>query len=215
MKCYQELTIIKSPNISPNFIWSRLYLQLHLALVEIQEKSAVYTIGVSFPDYRYLEKDGKTEMTLGHKLRIFARSREELKLLNLNHWLSRLMDYILIQDIADIPTEITQYLVVKRLRKKANNDNLTRNYARKHQMSFAEAKEKRIERFSDLHKVTREESLQHYDNPIVKRRPFIVMQSLGNKQTYSLEIEQIPVSNAQEGVFSTYGLSSQTTVPNW
>jgi len=33
MKVYQEITIIKTPEISPYFIWSKLYTQLHLALV--------------------------------------------------------------------------------------------------------------------------------------------------------------------------------------
>lgn len=48
MKYYQEITIIKSPDISPYFIWSKLYTQLHLALVEVKNPDDSSNIGVSF-----------------------------------------------------------------------------------------------------------------------------------------------------------------------
>ncbi|KAE9530174.1 type I-F CRISPR-associated endoribonuclease Cas6/Csy4 [Testudinibacter aquarius] len=215
MQYYQDLTIIKSPDISPYFIWSKLYTQLHLALVELQHPNSVSEIGVSFPEYQYIKENNKTIMTLGCKLRIFSHKKEMLEQLNISHWLERLKDYVHILSIQNVPSNVTEHLVVKRLRQRTNNDKYTRDYAKKHNLSFEEAKEARVQRFMEVHNVTLQESLEHYENPVLKRRPFIIMQSLRTKQQYSLEIEQLRVNGPVAGAFSSYGLSSTTTVPAW
>ena len=215
MKYYQEITIIKSPDISPYFIWSKLYTQLHLALVEVKNPDDSSNIGVSFPEYQCVENSDKMIKTLGTKLRVFAESEVELQNLNLNKWLARLTDYVHIRSAQKVPENIAGYLVVKRLRQKSNNDRITRAYAKKHQLSFEAAKEARIQTFSEKHGVSYQESLQRYYEPNLKERPFIKIASLHLKQQYSLEIEQSAVSEPINGKFSTYGLSSHTTVPRW
>ena len=56
MKFYQEITLIDQAEISPYFIWSKLYTQLHIALAEIKDDSDKVGIGASFPQYIFEEK---------------------------------------------------------------------------------------------------------------------------------------------------------------
>jgi CRISPR-associated endonuclease Csy4 len=51
MKFYQEITLIDQAEISPYFIWSKLYTQVHIALAEIKDDSDKVGIGASFPQY--------------------------------------------------------------------------------------------------------------------------------------------------------------------
>lgn len=215
MQYYQEITIIKNPEISPYFIWSKLYTQLHLALVEKLDSENRSHIGVSFPEYQCVEDAEQSIKTLGCKLRVFAHSKAELEELNLPQWLTRLTDYVHIRSVQPVPDNITQHLIVSRLRQKSNNDRVTRAYAKKHQLSFEAAKEERIQTFADKHQLTYEQSVAHYHNPILKERPFIKIQSLHSQLQYSLEIEQTLTESAVKGRFNSYGLSSTATVPTW
>src|SRR5690554_4787769 len=120
MKVYQEITIIKTPDISPYFIWSKLYTQLHLALVGQQNPDKTVDIGVSFPEYHCFEKDNKTITVLGDKLRVFANSQAVLEQLNLAHWFSRLADYVHTTSIKEVPSDVREYLQVARYRPNKN-----------------------------------------------------------------------------------------------
>lgn len=221
MRFYQEITLIKTPEISPYFIWSKLYTQLHLALVEQQNLDKMVNIGVSFPEYAYQEKEGKEFASLGTKLRIFASSEQELQKLNLNKWLDRLMDYVHIKSIRPIPSNANSYLLVKRYRVTTNLERLTRRFMRREskrtgrEISFEEAQKIQNLRFLEEKKVTLEKAKAHYTNPLVKDLPFVKIKSLSGEQEFSLLINQQPVDQQQQGSFSTYGLSSKATVPNW
>ena len=113
---YQEVTIIPDPEIAPYFIWSKLFTQLHIGLVDIKNKYGIESIGISFPDYHYDDK-GKSSK-LGIKLRVFALSQKDLETLNLNGWLSRLTDYVHIKSISAVGEKTKSHLVVSRYRPK-------------------------------------------------------------------------------------------------
>lgn len=221
MRFYQEITLIKTPEISPYFIWSKLYTQLHLALVEQQNSDKTVDIGVSFPEYIHQEKEGKKLSSLGTKLRIFASSEQELQQLNLNKWLERLMDYVHIKRIQPVPEKINNYLLVKRYRATTNLQRLTRRFMRREskrigrEISFEEAQRIQNKRFVEREKVTLDTAKDHYANPKVKSLPYIRMRSLSGGREFSLLINQQSVEQRQEGAFSTYGLSSAATVPYW
>ena len=51
MKYYQEITLIDQAEISPYFIWSKLYTQLHIAFAEIKDADDKISMGTSFPQY--------------------------------------------------------------------------------------------------------------------------------------------------------------------
>lgn len=215
MLFYQELTLIKTPEISHYFIWSKLYAQLHLALVEQQNPDKTVNIGVSFPEYQCAAKDGKIIGTLGSKLRVFARTKSELQQLNLNKWLERLVDYVHIKSIQSVPDNISCHVNVRRYRADTKLDRLTRRYAKRRGISFEEARAEQNQRFADTHNLTLHQAQQHYIQPKVKDYPFIKLQSLSGEKEFSLLIAQVEAEQCCSGSFSTYGLSSQSTVPHW
>lgn len=220
MNYYQEITIIKSPEISPYFIWTKLYTQVHLALVELTkatygEGATQSDVGVSFPEYACFDKNGETIVILGSKLRIFAKTEAELQQLNLNKWCRRLLDYVHIKSISEVGNKAAGYVVVKRFRQEKNLDSKTRNFAKKHNKTFEEVKASRIAHIAKKYSINEEDARQRYENPKLEKRPFIKMESLKEKHPFSLEIEQFSTESAQKGVFNTYGLSTKTTVPHW
>lgn len=221
MKFYQEITLIDSSEINFFKLWSKLYTQVHLALVEQAktahgENATHGDIGVSFPEYKRFEKNGQMLVVLGSKLRIFANTEQELNRLDINKWCERLLDYIHIKSIKPVPNCAKHHVCVKRVRQIKNNDRLTRSYAKKHGMSFDLAKKERIERFAQTRGISFEESEKHYNNPSLKTTAYIQIESLHDqKRAFSLEFEQVEMPEQSIGQFNTYGLSSTSTVPNW
>lgn len=220
MNYYQEVTIINYPELSLYFIWSKLYTQLHLALVEqakatYGERATQSDIGVSFPEYACFEKNGETIAILGSKLRVFAKTKAELEQLNLNKWCERLLDYVHIKSISEVGEKSAEYVVVKKFRQEKNLDSKTRNFAQKHNKTFEEVKASRIAHIAKKYSISEEEAQQRYENPVLEKRPYIQMKSLETGNPFSLEIEQLSVNVAQAGTFNTYGLSVKTTVPHW
>jgi len=53
MNYYIEVTLMENEKFSPYGLWSQLYLQLHLALVEVKNADNKVNIGFSFPQYRF------------------------------------------------------------------------------------------------------------------------------------------------------------------
>lgn len=215
MKYYIEITLIDNSEFSLFKLWSKLYTQLHLALVEQQSSDKTLDIGVSFPEYHCHDKEGKTIAFLGGKLRVFANNQAALEQLNLARWFSWLADYVHTTSIKEVPSDVDEYLQVARYRPNMNMERLTRRLAKRKGISFDEAKKQQNQSYADEKGVSLEEAMTHYLNPTIKDLPYIKMKSLSGDREFSLLIKQQPVEQPQEGSFSTYGLSSKATVPNW
>lgn len=215
MKFYIEVTLIDQSDLSIFRLWSKLYTQLHLALVKQQNPDLTVNYGVSFPEYSLRVKEQKCFGSLGSKLRVFANTMEELEELNLTEAFERLSDYVHLTRIKTIPENIMQYLTVKRYRAELNLEQITRRYARRKGISVEQAIQEQNSRFAELNRVTVSEAENHYKNPKVKDFPYIKLNSLSNGQSFSLFIEQKQSKKACKGTFSTYGLSSGSTVPHW
>lgn len=194
MRFYQEIILRKTPEISSYFIWSKLYTQLHLALVEQQNPDKAVNFGVSFPEYRYGEKG----IGLGAKLRIFAQTETALQQLNLATWLERLMDYVQIESVKAVPNKVTAYSVYQRIRVKSSKERVARRRARKKDVSLEQA-------LSEL------ENFQARQTDL----PFIQMNSLSTKQAYKLFIRKTVSDTVHQGSFTVYGLSKESTVPEF
>ncbi|UNU73187.1 type I-F CRISPR-associated endoribonuclease Cas6/Csy4 [Moraxella nasovis] len=200
MNFYQEITLIPDAEISPYFLWSKVYHQLHIALADVKNKHGIDGIGISFPNYRFEEKDGKTFATLGTKLRIFANTEDELIKLDVNYRLERLTDYVHIKPIREVGSQAKGYVVVKRHRYK--------NF------------DKQVAKFAKFKGISLEESHAHcreHKQPI-KYYPFITLNSETTQQPYQLSIWQEAVDSPVAGKFNTYGLNSlsgSVTVPHW
>ena len=207
MKFYIELTVINSTDISFSTAWTTLYTQLHLAFVEMQDANAQVPIGVSFPEYNVGESKGKKLMLLGSKLRIFAQDEATLIQLNLPKWLARLKDFIHIKSITPVPENVQNHLLVSRYRPKSNIELVARRIVKRKQITLEQAMEY-------LNTVDEARKLKGYEQKW-EPFPYIQLKSLSGKQDFSLCISQTTVDEMKGGMFSTYGLSSQSTVPYW
>lgn len=203
MNFYQEITIIEQAEIPLYFIWSKLYTQLHLAFVEQKDDTEQITYGVSFPQYRLHEQ--KQLGHLGSKIRIFADSLAELEQLNLQKWLDRLEDYVHVTRPREVPQDkITGYA----------NYNRTRPLKNKQTRIVHQAKRRNI---------SVEESAKYFEQFTERKRgePFIQLKSQSSsdidqpKHEFSLYISKQNVETENSGKFGTYGLSQNSTVPEF
>lgn len=201
MKYYIEVTLMKSNDFSPYELWSRVYPQLHLALVEQKNAENKVNIGLSFPQYRFTQEKGVG--FIGEKLRLFAQSEAELKKLHLNKWFDRLTDYVHIKSISEVPeSKITGYSTYRRKQVKTNAQRLARHRVKRGDIGFDEA----LARYSNVVKTT--------------DLPYIQMLSLSSsddqdKNRFKLFIEKQLAEKSETQVFSTYGLSSVSSVPEF
>lgn len=196
MNYYQEITLIDHAEISPYFIWSKLYTQLHLALAEVKNNEHQITIGVSFPEYCYKHGAGKSSViTLGKKLRIFANQQEQLEKLALKAKLERLADYVHITSIRPVPqNKITGYVSFHRKHIKSNAERLAR---------------RRVNKVGDI---SFEEAIQRYRNSITTSDlPYIQLKSLSNEHSFKLLIEKKQGEKSNSIEFNSYGLSLLNT----
>ena len=199
MKYYQEVTLIDGDKRLYE-IWSDVFNQIHIALVDIKNKHNIESIGVSFPSYRYEEKNGQTFAMLGNKLRVFAPSQKALDTLNLDKWLERLTDYVHIKGIKEVPTDKTiTHVSVHRYRFKPIDVQM-KSLAKKMEISDDEAIAIVAKRKAEL------------------KLPFIRMYSESNKTHYPLQVLQQPSEEQVTGRFNVYGMNGMTghvTVPHW
>ena len=197
MNFYIEITLISSPDFSPYELWSRIYTQLHLALVGTKAKVAKSEIGVSFPEYHF-NSDKKIGF-LGTKLRLFANQQELLEKLNLKAKLERLADYVHITSIQPVQqTKVTGYVSFCRKQIKSNAERLAR---------------RRVNKVGDI---SFEEAIQRYQNGIkTTDLPYIQLNSLSSAQPFKLFIEKRQGEKSSDFEFSSYGLSSKSTVPEF
>jgi CRISPR-associated endonuclease Csy4 len=200
VKYYVDITLIPQVEIPIHVIWSRLYTQMHLALVGCKDKDESVPFGLSFPEYRH-ETDKRG--TLGRKLRLFASGETELHQLDLHRTLARLADYVHIKSVQEVNAKnVKGYLNVRRYHPKFDIEKVAARFAA-HQLN----KHNRV--------LTQEEAVAScvsYKKK-VENLPFIRLQSLSTQRTFDLFIEQRNVTDSQNGRFSTYGLSHSSTVP--
>ncbi|TSH78414.1 type I-F CRISPR-associated endoribonuclease Cas6/Csy4 [Acinetobacter sp. RF15A] len=201
MKYYIEVTLMKNNDFSLYELWSRLYSQIHIAFAEIKDTDNKVNIGVSFPQYRFNAE--KSIGFLGDKFRLFAQSESDLEKLDLTKWLDRLTDYLHVTSIREVPeAKVTGYAIYSRKQVKTNAERLARHEANKGRYIY-------------------ENALAHYQKFITTTDlPYIQMLSLStsneqDKKRFKLFIEKRPAEKSETQVFSTYGLSSVSSVPEF
>lgn len=214
MRYYIDLKMLPEHDMTLFQVWSSVFMQVHLALVECKNEQQQVPVGVSFPEY--VCQDNFTR--LGQKLRLLAHTEAELQQLNLSKWLDRLTDYVHISSIRPVPTDkLKGHVLVQRYRDRHSIEALTRRYAKRKGIGdLGAAKQTQIAGYAARHGVDQTTAALQYDAPReLKNLPFIRLHSLSTGRALSVCIEQRPVQSAQQGLFSTYGLSASTTVPYW
>ncbi len=197
MQFYQEITLLPDVEISPYFLWTKLYTQLHLAFVEQQDDDGKIAYGVSFPQYR-LNADKQIGF-LGFKVRIFAQTEQALQTLNLTKWLERLTDYVHMTSIRAVPQDkITGFSQYYRVIPKMPLDERISHQAARHGVSLEVAAE----------------HLKDYQTQATIE-PFIRMPSQSTGHDFALHIGKKPTDGIGDGKFGTYGLSRSAGVPEF
>lgn len=194
MEFYQEITLIPNAEIEKHFLLSKVYQQLHLGLVEMQDEQNKVPIGISFPEYQSGEKLG----VLGAKLRLFAPDEATLARLNVNHWLCRLSDYVHYTGIRPVPDKVNRYAVYRREQPKTSRERLARRYAKRHGLDYETA----LTIFSKMPDKT-------------VTTPFIRLKSLSSGNLFCLWIKKTEAEKAVNNRFTTYGLSFESAVPEF
>lgn len=194
MRFYLEITLLPNPEVGINFLWSKVFQQIHLGLVEIQDDQGRVLVGISFPDYVIGEKYS----VLGGKLRLFAQDETTLTQFNASKWLSRLSDYVHCTSIRPVPEKITGYAIYQREQPKTNKERLARRYAKRHSIDY-------------------ETALGQYGKMVNKSivTPFIRLKSLSGNQEFCLWIKKTMVAEPLGSTFSSYGLSGLSSVPDF
>ena len=204
MKVYQEIKLLESPEIPLHFLWSKVFQQIHLGLVEMQDNQRQVPIGLSFPEYVIGEKYS----LLGSKLRLFANDEAMLNQFDAVKWLARLSDYVHCTSIRPVPEKIIGYAIYQREQPKTNPERLARRYARR----LAE-REKRAEVNADYETALTRYSKRHRQTI---NSPFIQLKSLSSDNNFCLWIKKVPIDvQSSTTQFSSYGLSSVSTVPEF
>lgn len=189
MNYFQEITIIPSEEVPINFLVSKIYMQLHLAFVASKDNTEKILYGISFPEY---ETAG-----LGRKIRIFAATQQSLEQLDLVQALYRLHDYASITAIRMVPKmRVKSFAIYSRLHKENNSQQKAKRYARRHDVPY-------------------EEALELFKEPPNIDLPYVQMRSLSNQHKFSLFIKRTKAEKELDKGFSVYGLSNESTVPEF
>ncbi len=213
MKVYQEIKLLASAEIPINFLWSKVYQQIHLGLVEMQDDHGRVPIGLAFPEYMIGEKYS----LLGSKLRLFAQDEATLKQFNAHHWLVRLSDYVHCTSIRPVPEKVSGYATYQREQPKTNKERLARRYAKRHNLDYETA----LNGIINLNAPSPDQDgyktqFRYCDMPQKNiPTPFIRLKSLSSEQTFCLWIKKTVVAEPAGTTFSSYGLSATSTVPEF
>ncbi len=194
MNYYLEITLLPNTDLNLFSLWSKSFQQIHLGLVEMQDDQGRIPIGVSFPEY----VSGEKYSVLGGKLRLLANDEVTLSRFNASQWLSRLSDYVHCTSIRHVPEKLTGYAIYQREQPKTSNERLARRYAKRHNVDYDTA----LQRYSTMaHKTI--------------ATPFIRLKSLSSDQEFCLWIKKTVVAELSGRKFSSYGLSAESSVPEF
>lgn len=212
MRFYLEITLLPNPEVGLNFLWSKVFQQLHLGFVEAQDVEKRVPVGVGFPKYQAEAK----RFSLGDKCRLFAEDESTLQRFNAPQRLARLSDYVHCTGVRPVPDKLLGYAVYRRAQPKTNPERLARRYARRHGLDLATALNMTVEVRAAAENEAYPLAFRYCDmlKPSVAL-PFIRLQSLSGGQTFCLWISKTEAVAAVDGSFSAYGLSSVATVPEF
>ena len=184
MDHYLDIQTLPDPEFPVNTVLGALVSKLHRGLVALEADD----IGISFPEH-------EQQPPLGSRLRLHGTENRLQALMDVN-WLRGMRDHVAVRDITKIPDEVG-HRTVRRRQYKTNVERLRRRRMKRHQESY-------------------EEACRHIPDSVERRvqTPFLIVRSQSTGQAFSLFIEHGEIQREpMTGRFSTYGLSSEATVP--
>lgn len=199
MKHYIDITLLPSDDIGVHFLWSKIMMQVHLALVEIQDSNKQVPVAVSFPEYR--STTDKRAAFIGNKLRLLSADKADLQRLDIQKWLNRLADYVHIKNITDVPATVATFENFNRRQKSGSPGKHIRRRMKRHDETLEQATA-----FFKGYSMAKED----------KALPFIRMKSLHSDNEFCMSIIRKEVeASSQRVMFNTYGLSGKGVLPKF
>lgn len=224
MNYYLELRLLPDEGANLGFLWSKVFQQIHIALVEhgvdgevTDEQGKVNTVrqskvAMSIPEYGF-SGGSKQSFPLGDKIRLFAHTQEALEQLNIAQWLSRLEDYVQVKTIKAVPGDAEHVCFVRQHYIKSQADIAAKT------LQMAEFKAANT---GDPLNKWLDEFTKQAPKPNDKL-PFIHSKSLSSsdgadEKRFRIYIEMEKSSMPKQGHYTCYGLSfaqadKQATVP--
>lgn len=199
MKHYIDITFLPSDDIGVHFLWSKVMMQVHLALVEIQDNNKQVPVAVSFPNYK--DAANNKPGFIGNKLRLLSADKADLERLNISKWLNRLEDYVHIKTITDVPANIGSFESFSRRQKSGSPDKHIRRRMKRHNETFEQASK----HFSDYKMADEDKAL-----------PFINMKSLTSNDEFNMSIaRKVTEQSSNPVMFNTYGFNRKAPLPKF
>lgn len=182
---YVDIKVVPDPETTAPQLMGGLYGRLHLALVEKKPNR----IGVSFPGYSSNPKGVGAVMRLhGSQACLVALMQQD--------WLKGMRDHVRLTEVLPVPPDVS-HRTVSRKQFKTNADRLRRRRMRRKGETAEEVQvaiPRTVERKPNL--------------------PYVHIKSRSTKQSFCLFIALgLKEKVAVDGVFNSYGLSDEATIP--
>lgn len=193
MNFYVEITLLPGVDIGLYQLWSKVFMQLHLRMADLQDSNGVVPVGVDWPDF------DEESVSLGSKLRLFSAEQHTLEAFDVKSVLARFSDYVKISGIRTVPQNSNTFACYERIQKKQNPERVARRRAKRKNMEYSEA----------LSEVMQKEVPE-------PGCPYIQLTSLSSNQKYSLFLKKHYTDIQLENpAFNSFGINKLSVVPSF
>lgn len=186
---YLELRAIAQIEIKQVDVINQIMQSLHQIFVTTRGN-----IGISFPAYSANQRIG-----LGGVIRLFG-SEQELQKVEETINLSSISDYVWMQAIMPLPSNVSSYLHLSRVRQKGQSD--------------LRRAEKRLTAQDKWSQQVKNSMIEKWGS-VILTYPHVQLTSKSTGQQFMLWIKQQKCKQQVEGTFNAYGLSQTATVPDF
>ena len=194
LKAYLDITVRRNSDVNQYFVLQKVFQQLHLVFVEMQNAEGLVPLGLSFPNYQPEDKG------LGNKLRLLSAEENILEKFNAKESLARFSDYVHLTGIRAVPARVRGYAIYQRQQPKSASAlrRLARRMSEREGISVQEAEAK----------------ITGFKPPRLKV-PYINVCSASSGQRFRLFIDKKVSDISVYKGFNSYGLSNTSTVPEF
>lgn len=184
MDHYIDIHLRPDPEFHATVLMNALYGKLHRALTTLDQTR----VGVSFPEVEHAP-------ALGTSLRLHGSQADLADLMDIG-WLNGMRDHAEVGAIGVVPAT-AMHRQVRRIQPRSSTERIRRRQIKRHDLTEEEAR-KRVPLI----------------NAELLELPFVTLNSRSTQQRFRLFIEHSPIRQAAaHGIFNSYGLSNNATVP--
>jgi len=212
MNFYIEITLLPGADIDLHYLWSKVYQQIHLALVKIQDDNGSVPVGIALPEYNM------KKYQLGSKIRLFASDENNLSKLEIRKWFHRLSDYVHLTQIRPVPKNINKFAMFSRKQANRSQSKFNRTIRRKAEREGISLEEASIllRKTLDCSENDKKKNMNNFNDMKWLKLPYINMKSLSSGERFRLFIiKESGLASIEYEGFNTYGLCHKSSVPDF